>query len=92
MTRFFIVLAMAGTAFAGSALASELMPGNGYSLHLAGQDGALYNRGKHSRRGAPPIPSASLIRPRLRLHDPTKHSWLQRRATAQIGTMPRNIG
>ena len=41
MTRFFIVLAMAGTAFAGSALASELMPGNGYSLHLAGHDGAL---------------------------------------------------
>ena len=42
MTRFFIALAAAGAAFAGSAVASELTPGNGYSLRLGAYDGALY--------------------------------------------------
>ena len=42
MNRLLIALAMAGTAFADSAIASELVSGNGYSLRLGGYDGALY--------------------------------------------------
>jgi hypothetical protein len=42
MTRFFLALAVAGTTFAGAAVASELTPGNGYSLRLGAYDGALY--------------------------------------------------
>jgi hypothetical protein len=42
MMRFFVALAMAGTSLAGTAAASDLVPGNGYSLHLGGYNGALY--------------------------------------------------